>query len=217
MLHKALNAYRCTNRADSFSPFQMFFGQMGKSLLLALQAALYPVDPDSATEVRCHFTEKRTSASADRRRKCIFHPGDLIFVQDPIGGTWTRGRVKEANGTGSYIVEFEDGACKSRNEKYLCLPKKSTRSPESVKSDPPSADHAPITHPNSPSVPVPPEPVSPCWSTRLAKFALILALSLLAPTMMGFGFSPNVSTNCITSITHHHNCPTPLYSTILMC
>lgn len=132
---KALHAYRCTNRVDCFSPFHMYFGHTGKSLLPTLQAALYPTNPAAAAEARHKATEKWAAACADRRRKCIYHTRDFVFVQDPIGGTWGKGRVKESNVAGSYVVEFEDSACKSQNEKYLRL-RKSVRAPDSVKSDP---------------------------------------------------------------------------------
>ncbi len=110
---KALHAYRCMQRTDRFSPFQMFFSRAGKSLLPALQAALYPTDPAAASAARRHATELWAAACADRRRKSIYYPGNLIFAQDPVGGTWTKGKVQKVNGTGSYVVEFKDGACKS--------------------------------------------------------------------------------------------------------
>ncbi len=214
---RVLHACRCTQRADGFSPFQMFFGRAGKSLLPALQAALYPTETTAASAARRRATERWVAACADRRRKCIYHPGDLVFAQDPISGTWTKEKVQKANGTGSYIVEFEDGACKFRNEKYLRL-QKCARAPESVKSDSPPTDHAHITRPNSPSISVPPDPISPRRSPRLAQSTLLLASSLSAPTMIGLAFSPYVSTirDASDSITHHYNCSPPLYSTILM-
>ena len=90
------------------------------------------------------------------------------------------------------------------------------RVPESVKSDHPPANHAPIRCPNSPPIPVSPDPISPRRYPHLAQSALLLALLLFAPAMIGFGFSPYVSTNHDKTITHHHNCSPPLYSTVLM-
>ncbi len=156
---RTLHAYRSTHHGDGFSPFPMF-GRTGKFFLPAIQTALHPTNPASAAEARRQATEKWATACTDRHRKCIYHPGDLVFVQDPIGGTWTKGRVQASNDTGSYVVEFKDGACKSQNENYLCL-QKSASAPDSGKSDPPPADHAPITHNDRSSLSVPQIPPVP--------------------------------------------------------
>ena len=207
---RALHAYRCTARADGYSPFQMFFGRTGKSLLPALDAALGPVDQEAAAAARDGAREAWKRACADRRRKCIYFPGDLVHVQDPTSGKWVAGEVSASTATGSYLVQLETGACRERNEKFLRLRKSGKcRDPAVSAPTSPRPDHASTTHSNV-SDAVPPDSVILRRSPRLAASSAFLS----PPANDMFGFSPYVSTNVPTAQVRSINAK-PLYSTVL--
>ena len=213
----ALHAYRNTPRADGYSPFQLMFGRMGKTLLPALNSALAtPADTTEGAKARELAREAWKAACAHRRRKSVFHPGDLVYVQNPITGHWrTDGTISSATPTGSYIIRFEDGSEKRRSEKFIRLQKSKKPVPESAESvqdsSVPCGDHAPDHAVNCPDFPPPDSgPVHPRRSPRLQarypSYAAAVAASL--PAM--FGFSPYVS----TSKDAHHAPPAPMTSIV---
>ena len=170
---RALHAYRCMSRADGFSPFQMFFGRHGKTLLPTLAALLAPLDPLAAAAARQRARDAWATAAADRRRKCIYRPGDLVHVQHPITKKWSPGIISSSQRDHSYVIQLGDGTTKTRNEKFLRLRKAS----EIPLSDTPSKSGSqvlspPLDHvPSSPSLDTGSEKLSPPIlrrSTRLA-------------------------------------------------
>ena len=199
----ALHAYRCTARADGHSPFDMFFGRTGKSLLPALTQTLGPIDAPAAAAARQNAREKWAAAAADRRRRCIYFANDLVHVQDPISLRWSPGKVLQQNGVHSYDIEFESGSVKTRNEKFLRLRKSrgvphlsdSADSNDQVLSSRTDHDTRPVSpFPDSPSIPLP----IPRRSPRLAASSKsVSAVPIISdPTM--FGFSPYVSPNTLS-------------------
>ena len=117
---RALHAYRNTPRSDGFSPFQLMFGRIGKTLLPALNSAFSSaVNMLDGAAARQAARDSWEAAGALRGRKTVFHQGDLVNVQDATSARrrGSIGHISSATPSGgSYVVTFEDGSEKMRNE-----------------------------------------------------------------------------------------------------
>lgn len=209
---RALHSYRSMARADGYSPFQLFFGRHGKSLLPVLAALLDPVDGAAATAAREKAREAWSAAAADRRRKCIYHPGDLVHVQHPISKRWSPGVISSSQRDHSYTIALDDGTCKTRNERFIRL-RKSRKIPSPVENSGFHELSLPTDHTPHVIKPVPPpSKFDPPILRRSVRLAAQKSASSNSISSTMFGFSPYVS--CPSPSTPIY-VPTPLVTTPL--
>lgn len=135
----ALLEWRCTPRADGFSPATGFFGRQVRTLLPSARSAEFrpEVTRRDFAEARKMADDRRVSAASGRSLAPL-RVGDRVHVQHPIDKDWSycTGLIKSISASGrSYTVETNAGRF-VRNRRFL---RAALSSPDSPPAEPEEA------------------------------------------------------------------------------